>query len=115
MENLKKQVVIQFVRMLYYEDSSDEDDVLLEKIDNYAELTVPYLTDKQFQMNFRMAPNTFEDLLRKMNTIRVHNNYRHVGYPRTSLEKETMILIWCLGNPESFRCFMLTILLFVTF
>ena len=96
--------VIQYAKMIYCEDSSDEDDRVLEKIENYAEYTVPHMTDRKFQRHFRMNPETFEDLLRKMHVVYNDNHYKHVGFPRTAMEKETLIMIWYLGNIECFRC-----------
>ncbi|CAH1373259.1 unnamed protein product [Tenebrio molitor] len=100
-------VVIDFARnvLLDNEDSSEENDVL-EKVDNFAEYTVPHMTDRQFQMHFRLTVETFEDLLQKMYAVRAeyinNNNVKH-GFPRTILEKEAMIMIWSLSNQECFR------------
>jgi hypothetical protein len=94
--------VMEYARIIY-EDSSDDETETIEKIDNYAECTIPHMSDKQFQTHFRMSPSTFEDLLRRMHTVQQQNNYNHVGYPRTDLVKEAMIMIWYLGNLKSFR------------
>lgn len=85
-------------------DSDDDEHVLLEKVDNYAETTVPYMSDRQFKLHFRMSPETFEDLLQKLNLVYMQNtDYPRKGHPSISLDKAAMILIWYLGNLESFR------------
>lgn len=87
--------------MFLFEESSDEEANVVEKIDNFAEATVPLMTNKQFKVHFRMDPTTFEDLLVKINSVQDFDSSR--GYPKTSLEKEVMITIWYFGNLESIR------------
>lgn len=88
-------IVLQFARILF-EDSTDEednDDNVLAKVENYAELTVPAMSDKQFKMNFRMTVEAFEDLLRKMHIVLQADHYNHTGFPKTELEKEALLTI----------------------
>ncbi|KAJ8949671.1 hypothetical protein NQ314_008132 [Rhamnusium bicolor] len=55
-------------------------------------------------MHFRMSPNTFEDLLQKINNTVVANNLNHNStYPKIPIDKELMITLWYLSNMESFR------------
>lgn len=100
-------VVIEFARNNLIDYSSDENDEILEKVDNFAELTVPYMSTQQFKMHFRMTPGTFEDLVRKMHLVQTNinnnNNIRTSRFPKTPLEKECMIMIWYLSNLECFR------------
>lgn len=94
--------VVRFASTCLFHDSSSEDEDICEKVENYAELTVPFMSDKQFQHNFRISVSTFEDLLRKCNQILL-NVTHHVGFPKTVLDKELMITIWYLANIESLR------------
>lgn len=89
-----------FAAYAFYDSDSEVEDTKLEKIWSYAETTVPYFSDKQFQRNFRMSSTTFEDLVQKCYTVRVEHAS---GHPRMSLEKEVMITVWYLENLESFR------------
>lgn len=104
MENHIIATVVSFANEIFFRDSDsdDEENLILEKVDNYAEDTVPYMNDRQFQMPFRMTPATFEILLRKMHFVQNRDTPQR-GRPSISLEKEVMILIWCLGNIECFR------------
>lgn len=95
--------VVEFAKNVFLYSSSEDEDVVLEKVDNYAELTVPFLSDKQFKQHFRLNVHTFEDLLIKCNQILQNDNNFHSGFPKTTLEKELMITIWYLGNMESLR------------
>jgi hypothetical protein len=60
------------------------------------------MNDNQFKMHFRMSPTTFEDLIVKVNRIIRRNNANIIraGRPTIDIEKECMIMIWCLGNME---------------
>lgn len=91
--------ILAIIREYFLEDE-DEEINIIEKVENFAEITVPLFDDRQFKRHFRMTPTTFEDLLKKINTL---THARGVGYPRTVLEKEVMVTIWYLGNLESFR------------
>lgn len=93
--------VTQFVKLALM-DSSDEEESL-QKVEGYAENTVPYMPNKQFRQHFRMEPETFENLLRQMGSVLKQEKFNHTGYPRNSLEKEALVTIWYLGNMESFR------------
>ncbi|CAH2011892.1 unnamed protein product [Acanthoscelides obtectus] len=89
-------------------DEEDEDEgnhkqaTILEKIENFAEVTVPQFSDRQFQQHFRMSPTTFEDLLEKLSVV-FHNRPDGPGRFPVPMEKQAMIALWCLSNLESFR------------
>lgn len=95
--------IINFVRDVLFGDLSEEEDEheVIEKIENFGEITVIHMSSQQFKIHFRMFPETFEDLLRKM----YNANEEIRRYPRSKIpiEKEVMITIWYLGNIESFR------------
>lgn len=95
--------VVTFARDLF--ESSDEETNVIEKIENFFEQTVPNMNDKQFKTHFRMNSDTFQDLLNRAGRVYRQNNTNvsNVGRPRTDLEKELLVLIWCLANLESFR------------
>ncbi|CAH1983333.1 unnamed protein product [Acanthoscelides obtectus] len=89
-------------------DEEDEDEgnhkqaTILEKIENFAEVTVPQFSDRQFQQHFRMSPTTFEDLLEKLSVV-FHNRPDGPGRFPVPMEKQAMIALWCLSNLKSFR------------
>jgi hypothetical protein len=93
--------VVQYAYFMF-DDSTDEENNIIEKIENFAEITVPNMNDHQFKMHFRMTPTTFEDLICKATRVaRTRaNNVNHVGHPRMNIEKEFLIVIWCLSNLE---------------
>lgn len=95
-------VIIEYARNVIFDESSDEEDVL-EKVDSYAELTIPLMSNKQFKQNFRMTASTFEDLLEKTNHVLLNINFQHSGFPITTTEKSLLITVWYLGNMESLR------------
>lgn len=97
-----KIIIIEYAKNTVFEESSDEEDVL-EKVESYAELTIPLMSDKQFKQNFRMTALTFEDLLQKCNQVLRNNHFNHTGFPMTSTEKSLLITVWYLGNLESLR------------
>lgn len=86
---------------IIFEDSEDEENtIVLQKTENFAEEIVPQFTNRQFKEHFRMAPNTFEDFLRK---LQVSTDRVGIGHPEISLEKQAIVTLWCLANTESFR------------
>lgn len=97
--------MVYFARQVF-DDSSDEENEIVEKIDNYAEYTILNMNDNHWKMHFRMTTTTFEDLVEKINIVFTETNLNvsNVGYPKTNkLEKELIITIWYLGNLESLR------------
>lgn len=82
-------------------DDDDEINETLEKVDNFAEETVPRYSDKQFKIHFRMSPGTFEAFLQQMHSVRI--NTPSAGHPEMNLEKQALMTLWCLSNMESFR------------
>ncbi|XP_018405660.1 PREDICTED: putative nuclease HARBI1 [Cyphomyrmex costatus] len=94
--------IIIFAREMFFDDSEDEGKNLnIPKVYEYAEEIFPRFSNKTFQMHFRVTPDTFEDLLTKIHSIK--ENYNNVGQKPLLLEKQLMITIWCLANIESFR------------
>ncbi|KAG5880713.1 hypothetical protein JTB14_025556 [Gonioctena quinquepunctata] len=87
---------------IIFDEDDEEEQCALEKVEHFAEETVPHFTDMQFKQHFRMSPQTFEDFLRKLHTVAGHDAVA-VGHPEIALEKEAMIALWCLANMESFR------------
>jgi len=51
-------------------------------------------------MQFGIIPDTFEDLLTKIHSIK--KNHNNVGQKPLS-EKQLIITLWCLANIEYFR------------
>lgn len=91
---------------IIFEDSDEEEAIVLAKTELFAEETVPRFTDRQFQQHFRMSPNTFENLLQKLHSVTERPNEVvnvTAGHPEIPMEKQVMITLWCLANIESFR------------
>ncbi|KAG5878137.1 hypothetical protein JTB14_003905 [Gonioctena quinquepunctata] len=99
-----QKTVLAFVlgHQIIFDEDDEEEQCALEKVEHFAEETVPHFTDMQFKQHFRMSPQTFEDYLRKLHTVAGHDAVA-VGHPEIALEKEEMIALWCLANMESFR------------
>ncbi|XP_053592986.1 uncharacterized protein LOC128667346 [Microplitis demolitor] len=87
--------------IIFDDDDADEKNEKLIKVVGYAKNIVPRYSDKQFQHHFRMTPETFESFLQKLHSIIPHD-FRS-GHTELPLEEQAMILIWYLGNCESFR------------
>lgn len=86
-----------------FEDDEQEETVSSAKIEDFVEITVPRFDSKQFKCHFRMQPQTFEILLLQIHGAndRLHQVFR--GKPELSVEKQTLLTIWCLANLECFR------------
>jgi hypothetical protein len=67
----------------------------------YVQNVVPYFTDKQFQMDFRLTQEAFETLLRIV-APRLQNN-ASTGRPTICVKKQLLAVIWLLGTPDSYR------------
>lgn len=103
MERFRLRVVAFYAKELFYDDSSEEEaDNVIEKVDKYAEFTVPNMNDNQFQVHFRATAATFQSLCQKV-AICSQREENRVGFPRMIIEKELMITLWYIGNLESFR------------
>lgn len=103
MDNVLR-MVVRFVGEWFDEDDEEEScegRILLAKVFNFAEETVPNFTNRQFYQHFRMSCTTFESLLSKVQSLQVVN--RISGNPETTVEKQLMIALWYLANIESFR------------
>lgn len=83
---------------------SDEHNMeVLEKVENYYEITVPNFNDNQFKQHFRLSRETFEYLLLQLSSINNLNEVSASGRPKMPLEKKLLICTWYLGNCESIR------------
>lgn len=94
------------------DDDDDEDEAYvrkLEKIENFAEVTVPRFTDHQFRQNFRMNTIPLKIFKKKLHSVKHHASVA-AGHPKIQLEKQAMITIWYLSNMESFRFYVNNIL-----
>ncbi|XP_066602920.1 uncharacterized protein [Prorops nasuta] len=85
----------------FYDSSSSDEEQSIPKIDNYSELTVPRMADKQFQAHFRMSKSVFEILINMAGGINQRNPVSTSGFPEINLQKEFLIMIWYLANLES--------------
>ncbi|KAJ8930649.1 hypothetical protein NQ314_016564 [Rhamnusium bicolor] len=88
--------------IMFNDDSDDEVEItVLEKVDLFSEEVIPRIENHQFQLHFRIDPDTFEDLLRKL-SITFTRNIK-VGNPELNFEKQVLLTVWYLANLESFR------------
>lgn len=68
---------------------------------NYFEEIVPTYSSKQFQMHFRMPPQAFKALCRRIIPILKENYY--TGQPLKNMEKQMLSVIWLLATPDSYK------------
>lgn len=85
---------------VYNETSSSRGDKPV-RILNYYELTIPALSDKQFQLHFRLTRTAFEYIIIIIGPlIRAKEN----AHRKTVEErKQILMVLWLLATPESFR------------
>jgi hypothetical protein len=84
-------------------DSEDENDMGDDKIYGFVESVIPRMSDRQFQMHFRLQPESFEVTLKMLHSVICRDQQVTPGQPRISLEKELLLTLWSLANLESFR------------
>ena len=74
------------------------------RIENYSEVTVPRLSDKEFRENFRLSRSTFVKVAESLLVLdRFQADNGHGGYQAVVPEKQLQIALWTLGTQESFR------------
>lgn len=93
-------MIIQNATIIFFEDE-DRDSKILEKIENYAEYTVPKMNKLQFRHHFRMDADTFENLLRRIFSTQQDNPLHLSNFPTTVLEKEVMVSSEMVANKSS--------------
>lgn len=69
-----------------FKNSSDEEEMVIEKIVNFAELTVHNMNHQQFKFNFRLSEESFEDLFLKYGIVLI-NNEINIRRSRTNIRK----------------------------
>jgi hypothetical protein len=73
------------------------------RIVGYVERIVPVLTNRQFQMHFRVSRSSFEKM------VPIIKKETAVGRPRIDIQKQLLCVLWLLATPDSFRyIFLLT-------
>ena len=74
------------------------------RIENYFEVTVPRLSDKEFRENCRLSRSTFVKVAESLLVLdRFQADNGHGGYQAVVPEKQLQIALWTLGTQESFR------------
>ena len=74
------------------------------RIENYSEITVPRLSDREFRDNFRLSRSTFVKVAESLLVLeRFQADNNHGGYQTVVSEKQLQIALWTLGTQESFR------------
>lgn len=99
-------VICEVANVLFFEDSSgsdtdDEEKQLVPKVQNYAEIIIPFMSEHIFKSHFRMRRSTFDKILNLLNDTQPLTTGR--GHPEMPYEKQLLITIWSLSNPECFR------------
>lgn len=75
--------------------------VRIPKNENYSEIIVPRFSDSTFRQHFRMKPDVFEALCGELYSM--DQPIHGPGRARILIEKQLMITLWYLGNPECMR------------
>ena len=74
------------------------------RIENYSEVTVPRLSDKELRENFRLSRSTFVKVTESLLVLdRFLADNDHGGYQALIPEKQLQTALWTLGTQESFR------------
>lgn len=89
--------VLRFAFDWFFDDEEYVEDAQVDL--KFVEERVYRMTSNQFKQNFRMDPDTFEDLLTKLQEVYTQQR----GHPEISLQKSALLTIWYIGNMESFR------------
>jgi hypothetical protein len=77
------------------------------RIVGYVERIVPVLTNRQFQMHFRVSRSSFEKMVPIIENI--IKKETAVGRPQIDIQKQLLCVLWLLATPDSFRyIFLLT-------
>ena len=76
----------------------------LVRIDNYSERIIPLYSVSNFRSHFRMSRTTVSCLERLLAACPdLPHEQRYGGRPVIDLEKQVLITMWILGNPECLR------------
>lgn len=103
---MDKLIVVREAFNLFFGGSDDEDNenngnVKIVKNENYAEDVVPRFSDQTFKQHFRLSRHVFEILCSEIHALEEHRY--GPGRNSTIIEKQLMITLWYLGNPECMR------------
>lgn len=71
------------------------------RIVSYVERTVQALTAKQFREHFRMTPDAYESLERKLYPLLSKTSY--LGRSTILVRKQLLSTLWLLATPDSYR------------
>lgn len=77
--------------------TSEKYDCAQERIQLYAEITVP--TMRTFQQNFRLTRNAFEWLYNRIGPALVNNN--GTGRSTIDAQKQLLAVLWIFSTPNS--------------
>ena len=103
---MDKAIIINHAFSLFFDDDSSDDEKeefrsSIVKNENYAEEVLPRLSDRTFKTHFRMNPDVFEIICGDIHSIQ--GGYYGPGRSLLLIEKQLMITLWYLGNPECMR------------
>lgn len=74
-----------------------------QRINEYAECIVPSYSDGTFQSHFRLSRSSAEILVSLLARCPEVPSQHLRGRPPVSVEKQLLITMWVLGNPETIR------------
>ena len=73
------------------------------RIIGYAEQVVPSYTDSVFRSHFRLSRQSAETVTRLLGACPGIPTVHRRGRPPVSVEKQLLLTLWVLGNPECLR------------
>ena len=73
------------------------------RIIGYAEQVVPSYTDSVFRSHFRLSRQNAETVIRLLGACPGIPTVHRRGKPPVSVEKQLLLTLWVLGNPECLR------------
>ena len=75
----------------------------LKIAESYVEGIVPAMSDSSFRQHFRLLRRTAQKLVNLLGTCPEIPVLRERGRPTVEIEKQLLITLWYLGNPECIR------------
>ena len=73
------------------------------RTESYVERIVPAMSDSSFRQHFRLSRPTAQRLVNILGTCPEIPVPREKGRPTVEIEKQLLITVWYLGNPECIR------------
>lgn len=71
------------------------------RITGYLGVTIPNMTGMQFRQHFRMRPEVYEALERRLGPLLTKQS--HFGRPSIPVRTQLLVTLWLLATPDSYR------------